>query len=102
MESVVSQRRDGSMSHVELTSLQCFTILLCGWLGGFGKNEPGKLLTIEEVGQVLNSKCTVTFNKAAAFTEPKTVPVKGYLLGTATCLLSPALTCYKIILIKLD
>ncbi|KAF2169879.1 hypothetical protein M409DRAFT_20292 [Zasmidium cellare ATCC 36951] len=31
----------------------CFSILLCGWLGGFGKNEAGQLLTIEEVGQIL-------------------------------------------------
>ena len=32
-----------------------FAILLCGWLGGMGKGpEPGKLLTIEEVGEILN------------------------------------------------
>ncbi|KAK3691730.1 Translin-1 [Vermiconidia calcicola] len=32
----------------------CFSILLCGYLGGFGKAEGGQLLTIEEVGQVMN------------------------------------------------
>ncbi|EKD21363.1 uncharacterized protein L3040_000602 [Drepanopeziza brunnea f. sp. 'multigermtubi'] len=34
-----------------------FSILMCGWLGGMskdGKVEPGKLLTIEEVGEILN------------------------------------------------
>ncbi|CAG8958097.1 hypothetical protein HYFRA_00000442 [Hymenoscyphus fraxineus] len=35
-----------------------FSILLCGWLGGMAINgspaEQGKLLTIEEVGQILN------------------------------------------------
>ena len=37
-----------------------FAILMCGWLGGLGmKDEPakaGKLLTIEEVGEILNSE----------------------------------------------
>jgi hypothetical protein len=37
-----------------------FSILICGWLGGMaleGKPaEVGRLLTIEEVGQVLNGK----------------------------------------------
>ena len=36
---------------------QCFSILLCGWLGGFRTEaeEPkvGRLLTIEEIGKVL-------------------------------------------------
>jgi hypothetical protein len=34
-----------------------FAILFCGWLGGMGSSitaEAGKLLTIEEVGKVLN------------------------------------------------
>ncbi|KAK1065322.1 Translin-1 [Friedmanniomyces endolithicus] len=31
----------------------CSSILLCGWLGGFGKSEAGQLLTIEDVGQVM-------------------------------------------------
>ncbi|KAI9055577.1 hypothetical protein LZ554_000523 [Drepanopeziza brunnea f. sp. 'monogermtubi'] len=34
-----------------------FSILMCGWLGGMskdGKVESGKLLTIEEVGEILN------------------------------------------------
>jgi len=35
-----------------------FSILLCGWLGGMAPNgkaaEPGKLFTIEEVGEILN------------------------------------------------
>jgi len=37
-----------------------FAILFCGWLGGMGlagiTAEPGKLLTIEEVGKILNGK----------------------------------------------
>ena len=37
---------------------QCFAVLLCGWLGGMpkdgGQGEVGKLLTIEEVGEVLS------------------------------------------------
>ncbi|KAM3418618.1 Translin-1 [Cercospora zeina] len=31
-----------------------FNILLCGFLGGFGKTESGQLLTIEEVGGIMN------------------------------------------------
>ncbi|KAH9826194.1 Translin family [Teratosphaeria destructans] len=31
----------------------CCSILLTGWLGGFGKGDVGSLLTIEEVGQVM-------------------------------------------------
>jgi hypothetical protein len=31
-----------------------FAVLLCGWLGGMGTSETGKLFTIEEVGQILN------------------------------------------------
>lgn len=37
-----------------------FAILMCGWLGGLSmKDKPaqaGKLLTIEEVGEILNGK----------------------------------------------
>ena len=37
-----------------------FAVLFCGWLGGMGssinKAEPGKLLTIEEVGIILNGR----------------------------------------------
>lgn len=32
---------------------QSFVIVLCGWLGGFGKKEEGQLLTIEQVGEIL-------------------------------------------------
>ncbi|MCJ1365531.1 hypothetical protein MMC16_004654 [Acarospora aff. strigata] len=36
----------------------CLAIVFCGWLGGFavegGDGKPGRLLTIEEVGQILN------------------------------------------------
>lgn len=36
---------------------QTFAIVLCGWLGGFGgisgQAQPGRLLSIEEVGQIL-------------------------------------------------
>lgn len=42
-----------------LTLQQCFTILLCGWLGGYTQegSEPriGRLLTIEEVGEIMKS-----------------------------------------------
>jgi len=31
-----------------------FAILICGYLGGMGKTTSGQLLTIEEVGQILN------------------------------------------------
>ncbi|KAG0646223.1 Translin [Hyphodiscus hymeniophilus] len=31
-----------------------FAILFCGWLGGMGTSDAGKLLTIEEVGKVLD------------------------------------------------
>lgn len=55
--------------------LQCFTIVLCGWLGGFDKNETGKLLTIEEVGQILNSKRSATCKEAPEFANRSTVPV---------------------------
>lgn len=37
--------------------MQTFAIVLCGWLGGFrsasGQAQPGRLLTVEEVGQIL-------------------------------------------------
>ncbi|CAK4030576.1 probable translin [Lecanosticta acicola] len=33
---------------------KCFSILLCGWLGGFGKGETGQLLTLEDVGGIMN------------------------------------------------
>ena len=35
---------------------QCYSILLCGWLGGFGKGEPGQLLTLEDVGKIMNGE----------------------------------------------
>jgi hypothetical protein len=43
-----------------------FAILLCGWLGGMAtKSKPaeaGRLLTIEEVGDVLNGKFTWAYS----------------------------------------
>jgi hypothetical protein len=37
-----------------------FAILMCGWMGGLGmRDKPakaGKLLTIEEVGEILNGE----------------------------------------------
>ncbi len=40
-----------------LIILQCFAIILCGWLGGCPLQDfpahPGRLLTIEEVGKVM-------------------------------------------------
>lgn len=42
-----------------------FAILLCGWLGGMAtKSKPaevGRLLTIDEVGDVLNGELTRIF-----------------------------------------
>lgn len=45
---------------------QCFSILLCGYLGGFGKSAGGQLLTIEDVGQIMNGETgmPLTFNEA--------------------------------------
>ena len=41
-----------------LMLLQCFAILLCAWLGGLALDgspaQQGRLLTLEEVGRVLN------------------------------------------------
>ncbi|EMF16989.1 Translin [Sphaerulina musiva SO2202] len=34
--------------------ISTFNILLCGFHGGFGKTTTGQLLTIEEVGQIMN------------------------------------------------
>ncbi|KAI7531898.1 Translin [Hortaea werneckii] len=31
----------------------CYSILLCGWLGGFGKGETGQLMKIEDVGALI-------------------------------------------------
>ncbi|KAI7479702.1 Translin [Hortaea werneckii] len=31
----------------------CYSILLCGWLGGFGKSETGQLMKIEDVGALM-------------------------------------------------
>ncbi|KAI7123314.1 hypothetical protein D0869_12184 [Hortaea werneckii] len=31
----------------------CYSILLCGWLGGFGKGETGQLMKIEDVGSLM-------------------------------------------------
>lgn len=50
--------------------VQSFSILLCGYLGGFtdvgAGPKDGRLLTIEEVGQILNGKrdqgCPYHFN----------------------------------------
>jgi len=35
-------------------------VLLCGWLGGFGKGEKGRLLTIEDVGGIMNGMLLFT------------------------------------------
>lgn len=68
---------DFSEEHCNVTLLitfQCFSILLCGWLGGFGKNEAGQLLTIEEVGQVLQSM-SLTMLATCTIVNPPSVPV---------------------------
>lgn len=43
--------------------IQCFSIIYCGYLGGYsnsgsegGDAKTGRLLTIEEVGQILNGE----------------------------------------------
>jgi len=38
---------------------QIFTILLCGWLGGYNSKESGRLLTIEEVGEIMKGTVAV-------------------------------------------
>lgn len=42
-----------------------FAILLCGWLGGLTKDgkpaESGRLLTIEEVGEILQGMLHIVF-----------------------------------------
>lgn len=42
--------------------LQSFSILLCGYLGGFSNvgsaSKDGRLLTIEEVGEIMNGNDT--------------------------------------------
>lgn len=42
----------------ELERFQVFAVVLCGWLGGFQEDEvrkeSGRLLTIEEVGEILS------------------------------------------------
>lgn len=45
-----------------------FAVLFCGWLGGLGSfgvtTEAGKLLTIEEVGQILDGTSTILIGSA--------------------------------------
>lgn len=45
------------MTHEDIADftdyVQCFLILYCAYLGGFNKVPPGQLLTIEEVGQIM-------------------------------------------------
>jgi len=38
--------------------MQIFTILFCGWLGGYNSKESGRLLTIEEVGEIMKGITT--------------------------------------------
>lgn len=53
----------------------CFSILLCGWLGGFGKKEVGQLITIDEVGSIM--KVPVNLKDRDAFH----VTIEEYLLA---------------------
>lgn len=52
-----------------------FAILMCGWLGGMGtKDKPaeaGKLLTIEEVGEILTGKPGSRYHKDRAASSSK-------------------------------
>ena len=48
---------DHWLSKLNAKSIQIFAIVLCGWLGGFPSDGAeariGRLLTIEEVGEIL-------------------------------------------------
>lgn len=44
---------------------QCFSILLCGYLGGFRKAQGGELLTIEEVGGIMRgTSLNITYKRS--------------------------------------
>ena len=54
--------KEGRLVLRETTNIlfQCFAVLLCCWLGGLptkdGQGQPGRLLTIEEVGEILQGE----------------------------------------------
>ncbi|KAF7195555.1 Translin [Pseudocercospora fuligena] len=50
-----------------------FSILFCGWLGGCGKEGTGNLLTIEEVGQIINGMSRSRVMRSES--DKKKVPV---------------------------
>ncbi|KAK3065051.1 hypothetical protein LTS18_012498 [Coniosporium uncinatum] len=52
-----------------------FTILFCGWLGGYNSKESGRLLTIEEVGEIM--KVPVNLKDRDAFH----ITITEYLLS---------------------
>ncbi|KAK5135870.1 hypothetical protein LTR08_004519 [Meristemomyces frigidus] len=58
----------------------CYSILVCGWLGGFAKGETGQLLTIEEVGSTM--KVPVNLKDRDAFH----LTIEEYLLALISLL----------------
>ena len=75
IQDVVSVVKPCSWQNKTHTSGQVFSIILCGWLGGF-KNIQGEaqsLLQIESVGQILNGKRPV--RTEVALCSRSTVPV---------------------------
>ncbi|KAK8215392.1 Translin-1 [Zalaria obscura] len=62
-------------------ALQCFSILYCGYLGGYastGNAKSGRLLTIEEVGQIMNVPVNLKDRDAFHLT------IEEYLLALIT------------------
>ncbi|KAF2484040.1 Translin [Neohortaea acidophila] len=55
LEVVASQHPYYKFNYAWTRQMQdvCYSILLCGYLGGFGKPASGQLLTIEEVGGLM-------------------------------------------------
>ncbi|KAF2858223.1 Translin [Piedraia hortae CBS 480.64] len=58
----------------------CLSILFCGWLGGFGQDKVGKLLTIDEVGAIM--KVPVNLKDKDAFH----LTIEEYLLALLSLL----------------
>ncbi|TKA22559.1 hypothetical protein B0A50_08129 [Salinomyces thailandicus] len=58
----------------------CYSVLLCGWLGGFGKGATGQLMTIEDVGSLM--KVPVNLKDRDAFH----LTIEEYLLALISLL----------------
>ena len=61
MQDAVSDYTSRILNTRQADLVQCYSILLCGWLGGFEKGETGKLLTIEEVGGIMKGTLRVSY-----------------------------------------